>query len=48
MIIFVLTYAVLAVLGLSSVGSMSAQVSKPTAKARVQPISSTSRAGPVP
>ena len=35
MIIFFLTYAVLALLGLSLVGSMSAQVSKPSAKARL-------------
>ena len=47
MIIFFLTYAVLAVFGLSLVGSMSAQVSKPSAKARFQPMSSTSRAVPV-
>jgi hypothetical protein len=47
MIIFFLTYAVLALLGLSLVGSMSAQVSKPSAKARFQPMSSTSRAVPV-
>jgi hypothetical protein len=47
MIIFFLTYAVLALLGLSLVGSMSAQVSKPSAKARFQPMSSTSRAAPV-
>jgi hypothetical protein len=47
MIIFFLTYAVLAVLGLSLVGSMSAQVSKPSAKARFQPVSSRSRAIPV-
>lgn len=44
MIIFFLTYAVLAMLGLSLVGSAGAQVSKPSAKARVQPMSSTSRA----
>jgi|HubBroStandDraft_6_1064221.scaffolds.fasta_scaffold171246_2 hypothetical protein len=47
MIIFFLTYAVLAVLGLSLVGSMRAQVSKPNAKARLQPMSSRSRAVPV-
>ena len=35
MIIFFLAYAVLAVFGLSLVGSMSAQVSKPSAKARL-------------
>ena len=35
MIVFFLTYAVLAVFGLSLVGSMSAQVSKPSAKARL-------------
>jgi hypothetical protein len=39
MIVFFLTYAVLAALGLSLVGSMSAQVSKPSAKARFQPMS---------
>jgi hypothetical protein len=39
MIIFFLTYAVLALLGLSLVGSMGAQVSKPSAKARFQPMS---------
>jgi hypothetical protein len=33
MVIFVLTYAVLALLGLSLVGSVSTQVSKSTAKA---------------
>jgi hypothetical protein len=47
MIIFVLTYAVLALLGLSLVGSMSAQIPKPSAKARFQPMPSTSRAVPV-
>jgi hypothetical protein len=47
MIIFFLTYAVLALVGLSLVGSMSAQVSKPSAKARFQPMSSTSRTVPV-
>jgi hypothetical protein len=36
MIIFFLTYAVLAVLGLSLVGSTSAQVPKPSAKAGFQ------------
>jgi hypothetical protein len=47
MIIFVLTYAVLALLGLSLMGSMSAQIHKSSAKARFQPMSSTSRAVPL-
>jgi hypothetical protein len=47
MIIFVLTYAVLALLGLSLVGSMSAQTPKPSAKARFQLMPSTSRAVPL-
>jgi hypothetical protein len=47
MIVFVLTYAILAVLALSSVGSMSAQVSKQSAKPHFAPVSSTSRPGPV-
>jgi hypothetical protein len=47
MIIFFLTYAVLAVLGLSLVGSTSAQVAKPNAEAGFQPMSSRSRAVPV-
>jgi len=49
MIIFVLTYAVLALLGLSIVGSLSFQIHKPgepSAKARSQPMSLTSRAVP--
>jgi hypothetical protein len=44
MVIFVLTYATLALLTLSFVGSVSTQVSRPSAKARVQPPSSTSGA----
>jgi hypothetical protein len=47
MVIFVLTYAILALLALSLVGSMSAQVSKASAKARLHPVSSASRAVPV-
>jgi hypothetical protein len=47
MVIFVLTYAILALLALSLVGSMSAQVSKPSDKARFHSASSTSRAVPV-
>ena len=47
MIIFILTYAVLALLGLSLVGSMSAHTPQPSAKARFQPMSSTSRAVPL-
>ena len=47
MVIFVLTYAILALLSLSFVASVSTQVSKPSAKARVEPLSSTSRAAPV-
>jgi hypothetical protein len=45
-IIFFLTYAVLALLGLSFVGSVGTRVSKPSAKARVHPLSSMSGAAP--
>ena len=38
MVVFVLTYAVLALLGLSLVGSLSPQVPKPSVKARFQPM----------
>jgi hypothetical protein len=37
MIIFVLTYAILALLSLSLVGSTSAKIPKPSAKVRFQP-----------
>ncbi len=47
MVIFVLTYAVLALLGLSLVGSKGANIPKPSARARFQLMSSTSRVVPL-
>jgi hypothetical protein len=45
--IFVLTYAVLALLGLSLVGSMSAEIREPSARTtQFQPVPSASRAVP--
>ncbi len=48
MIVFVLTYAILALFGLSLVGSLSAEIRKPIAKAgRFEPMPSASRVVPV-